>query len=69
MNQTNHFYDLGYGWLCKHCSAEDTERDHHAAADRHSESKPFVLPLATWTDPTHHALVCPRCGIQEVILS
>jgi hypothetical protein len=66
MNQTNHFFDLGYGWLCKHCSAEDTERQHNRS-EHHSESKPLGLPLATWTDPTHHALTCPRCGIEETI--
>ena len=26
MNQTTHFFNLGYGWLCKHCSAEVAEK-------------------------------------------
>jgi hypothetical protein len=26
MNQTTHFFNLGWGWLCKHCSAEAAER-------------------------------------------
>jgi hypothetical protein len=68
MNQTNHFFNLGYGWLCKHCSAEDTERQHNPA-QHHSDSKPSGLPLAAWTDPSHHALNCPRCGIEETIIS
>ena len=29
MHQTTHFFNLGYGWLCKHCSAEAAERKHH----------------------------------------
>lgn len=59
MHQTTHFFNLGYGWLCKHCSAENTERKHH---DAH-KSQP--LALAKWTDDERHALTCPRCGIEE----
>ena len=66
MNQTNHFFDLGYGWLCKHCSAEETERKLHAS-ETGSERKPARLALATWTDSTRHVLTCPRCGIEETI--
>jgi hypothetical protein len=25
------------------------------------------LALATWTDSTHHVLICPRCRVEEVI--
>jgi hypothetical protein len=63
MNQTNHFFDLGYGWLCKHCSAEAAERKQQQP----EESKTFGLALASWTDSTHHTLTCPRCGIEETI--
>ena len=65
MNQTNHFFDLGYGWLCKHCSAEDTESKQHS--DNAGTSQSFGLALAGWTDSTRQALNCPRCGIEEVI--
>jgi hypothetical protein len=76
VHQTNHFFDLGYGWLCKHCSAADTEARHqppqangsfftHAIAEK-KEAKP-ALALATWTDSSRHALTCPRCGIEEMI--
>jgi len=70
MNQTNHFFNIGYGWLCKHCSAEDAERQHHPPENHpqnHHGSKPFGPPLATWIDQGHHALTCPRCGIHETI--
>jgi hypothetical protein len=75
MNQTNHFFNLGYGWLCKHCSAADTERSNQPAKARsffsHAEPEKKEtqsgLPLATWTDPSRHALGCPRCGIEETI--
>lgn len=64
MNQTTHFFNLGYGWLCKHCSAEDAERkqnSHHHAAEQKSPN----LALARWSDEEHHGLTCPRCGIEE----
>lgn len=76
VNQTNHFFNLGYGWLCKHCSAEDAERKHHD----HGIRAPFFTegkdekgpnlstpPLARWTDSTRQSLTCPRCDIQEMI--
>jgi hypothetical protein len=66
MNQTNHFFDLGYGWLCKHCSAEEAERKQHAIETK-GECRSAGLALATWTDSTRHCLTCPRCGIQETI--
>jgi hypothetical protein len=63
MNQSNHFVDLGYGWLCKHCCAEDCEdKLRHSAA---TGGMPNGLPLARWTDSSRHTLSCPRCGIEE----
>ncbi|HUS11898.1 MAG TPA: hypothetical protein VMZ30_15640 [Pyrinomonadaceae bacterium] len=77
MNQTNHFFDLGYGWLCKHCSAADTEANHQPPATHNSflraaqpekkEAKQSGLALASWTDASRNALACPRCGIEERI--
>jgi hypothetical protein len=73
MNQTNHFFDLGYGWLCKHCSAADAEQEHQHAERRGGFSgqtksgSPSGLALAGWTDSSRHALTCPRCGIEETI--
>ncbi len=62
MHQTNHFFNLGYGWLCKHCSAENTERKHHH--DAHGSQS---LALAKWIDEEHRGLACPRCGIEEYV--
>jgi hypothetical protein len=77
VNQTNHFFDLGYGWLCKHCSAADTEatrqpQQHRGGFFSHpdpenKEARPPGLALAAWTDPSRHSLACPRCGIEETI--
>jgi hypothetical protein len=65
MHQSNHFFNLGYGWLCKHCSAEDAERKNQHQ-DKPEPAR-MVLALATWTDSSHDALTCPRCGIEEMI--
>ncbi len=77
VNQTNHFFNRGYGWLCKHCSAEDAEekyKNHGAGvrffpAGEHERKEPKLrsLALARWTDSTRQSLTCPRCAIQETI--
>jgi len=66
MHQTTHFFNLGYGWLCKHCSAEESERKHHDH-HHHRDHKTQSLALAKWLDDEHHGLMCPRCGIEEHI--
>jgi len=81
LNETNHFFNLGYGWLCKHCRAEDAERHHERvglgrflqkgeAEKRGAEKNAPKLPnlvLARWTDATHQSLACPRCSIEELV--
>jgi len=77
MDQTNHFFNLGYGWLCKHCSAADTEAKHQHPTVRagffshpdpeKKETTSRGLALATWTDSSRNGLTCPRCGIEETI--
>ncbi len=76
MDETNHFFNPGYGWLCKHCSAEDAERKHlnsgeHARFFREGEGEKnpelAMLALARWTDSSRQGLACPRCGVSETI--
>ena len=63
MHQTTHFFNLGYGWLCKHCSAEDAERK-----QRQGERVRQPLALAKWVDEGDRCgLVCTRCGIDEFV--
>jgi hypothetical protein len=71
MHQTTHFFNLGYGWLCKHCSAEDAERKyhHHHHHQPAANGKQNSLALAKWCDAEHHGLMCPRCGIEEQLRS
>jgi hypothetical protein len=75
VNQTNHFFNLGYGWLCKHCSAERADLHHSDPGGRTSSAsnqeprlkQPLGLALAGWTDPTRQTLKCPQCGIEEIV--
>jgi hypothetical protein len=75
MNETNHFFNLGYGWLCKHCSAENTEHHEHKGSFWHffktepQPKKPQLpsLVLARWTDASRRTLACPRCSIEEMV--
>jgi len=67
MHQTTHFFNLGYGWLCKHCSAEAAERKHHGH-HHHGAQHQQGPALAKWVEEEHwRGLVCPRCGISERI--
>jgi len=77
MNQTNHFFNPGYGWLCKHCSAEAGKDKQHTKDKRarlsreggveEKEPQLSTVALARWTNATRQALVCPRCSIEERI--
>ena len=49
MHQTTHFFNLGYGWLCKHCCAENTERKQHHH-QQHEAHRKAPLPLAKWVE-------------------
>jgi hypothetical protein len=75
--ETDHFVNAGFGWVCKHCSPDVESRSGASAAQRarffnegEAEDKEPVLStptLARWRDATRRVLVCPRCGIEEMI--
>jgi hypothetical protein len=74
--EVDHFINLGYGWVCKHCSADDLARNDAGAgrgrffAEGEAEDKEPALStpaLARWANATRQALVCPRCGVEETI--
>lgn len=76
MTETTHFINTGFGWVCKHCSAEEGEHEGQAEgrarffSEGESESKEPQLStqaLARWRDVTRQALVCPLCSIEETI--
>jgi hypothetical protein len=73
MHQTNHFFNMGYGWLCKHCSAQDAERKQQDRINRgqliktgtEGRDDKLTLALAKWSNEDRRGLTCPRCGIEE----
>ncbi len=82
MNELNDFYNDGFGWICKHCEREieaqkpeneESEKDQkHSRLLREGEAesknpKFSNQAMAKWADPAQRTLVCPRCGITELI--
>ena len=71
------FYNDGFGWICKHCereleTARATSEAHQSRLMREGEAegkqpKFSSLALAKWTDAAHRVLICPRCGITELV--
>jgi len=73
--ELNAFYNHGFGWICKHCERElgtpfSEARTSRLMREGEAESK---LPrfsniaLAKWTDNSRRTLICPRCGITELV--
>lgn len=72
----NDFYNTGFGWICKHCERElDSvktidRKTSRLLSEGEAESKQPVfstLAMAKWADPANRILMCPRCGITELI--
>lgn len=72
-----HFVNEGFGWTCRRCLQEERARETPPASPRarffsegESEDRDPKLSapaLARWRDASRRALVCPRCGIEEVL--
>ena len=76
MTELNDFYNGGFGWICRHCERElikETNSENKLSrllSEGEAESKiPRFsnLGLAKWADPAQRALLCPRCGITELV--
>ena len=77
MIETTHFINTGFGWVCKHCSAEMEAFTGDANEGRArffiegeaevKEPHLSTTALARWRDATRRVLVCPRCSIEETI--
>jgi len=74
--ETDHFTNAGFGWVCKHCGPEVESSPNVSGArarfftEGEAEDKEPSLStplLARWRDATRRSLVCPRCGIEEMI--
>lgn len=78
MIETDHFINLGYGWLCKHCRAENESRVSGASSEGrarfHTEGEAedkdpqlSTHALARWRDATRRTLFCPLCSVEEAV--
>lgn len=75
MQELNEFYNDGFGWVCRHCSHENEENAAGGERSRlltegESEGKIPSLStkaLAKWADPARRYLICPQCGIRELV--
>lgn len=74
--EIEHFTNPGYGWMCKHCLAEDETGALEGGGrarfftEGEAETKEPALStpaLARWRDATHRTLYCPRCGVEETV--
>ncbi len=68
----DHFYNDGFGWICKSCEAElktDDEEKSRLLTEGEAESKNPKFSneaMAKWFDESHKTLLCPRCGQTEL---
>ena len=71
------FYNDGFGWICKPCEREfkqskdlSENKTSRLMSEGEAESKqPKLsnLALAKWADIAQRTLICPRCGITELV--
>ena len=71
------FYNDGFGWICKPCERELKEQrknsEHkHSRLMREGEAESKQpdfsnKAMAKWADKAHRTLICPRCGITELV--
>jgi len=76
MTKLDDFYNVGFGWVCRHCerdlAADDDNKAQHSRAFREGEAESKDIKfahtaIAKWTDKTRRFLTCPRCGITESV--
>ena len=76
MQDLKDFYNDGFGWICRRCerelhvSSNDNEPRSRLMSEGEAESKQPRMSnhaLAKWADKIRSTLVCPRCGIIELV--
>jgi hypothetical protein len=76
--ETTHFVNTAFGWVCKHCRAEEEEeardgdgvgraRFFNEGEAEAREPRLSTTALARWRDATRRTLYCPRCSVEETI--
>lgn len=76
MFEIDEFYNDGFGWICKRCET-DRKAENEAAnqklprvwreGEAENKQTKFAAPVAKWLDAAKTQLICPRCGIAEVV--
>jgi hypothetical protein len=74
MKDFQHFRNFGLGWVCKKCDggSESTSVGNHSRllTEGEAEGKMPELSnraLAKWTSAERDTLMCPNCGVTEMI--
>jgi hypothetical protein len=74
MRELEHFYNAGFGWVCRKCEskskAEGNSLPSRLMREGEAETKNPHLSnaaLARWADREHTKLECPRCGVTEQV--
>jgi hypothetical protein len=76
MIEIDAFYNQGFGWICKRCEQDlkteatyDNENRPRVWREGEAESKETKLsaPIAKWLNVARTQLICPRCGITEIV--
>jgi hypothetical protein len=74
MIELHDFYNEGFGWICRQCEREFGSASESGPSrllrEGEAESKQPELStrsLARWADATQRMLVCPRCGVSELV--
>lgn len=82
MTETRHFVNEGFGWECRRCrkkaggDAARVDEESHASAlprfFREGEAEAGAARLSTrslarWADESRKRLLCPDCGVEEVV--
>ncbi|HXH69837.1 MAG TPA: hypothetical protein VNI60_05760 [Pyrinomonadaceae bacterium] len=73
----NDFYSVGFGWICKHCERElerqtkvSDKKTSRLMTEGEAENKNPKLSsraMAKWADAAQRILICPHCGITELV--
>ncbi len=76
MIEIDEFYNQGFGWICKRCeqelSSETVNKNENMPrvwreGEAESKQPKLSAPIAKWLNATRTQLICPRCGISEVV--
>lgn len=73
-DRAKHFYNEGFGWICRRCESSSEVRQHEGRSRLMTEGESELRSiefstqaLAKWADKKTGILECPHCGTRERI--